>query len=358
MKGVKPFLDSVLRNRLATHLLFWMGLVGIFVSLASLNSGTIKANVANYLALLPVQIGAAYLLNYYQIPKQLLKKKYLDFFIGFLCSIYVFTVIGRLSIIYIAEPFFREDFTQESLREILSDSAYLFSVYFPSVYVYALIMLLIKAFQNRFREKHKIEVLQKEKAFNELRFLKAQIQPHFLFNTLNNLYGLTLAKSDLAPEVVLKLSEILDFILYQSNEPRIEIKKELELLNAFIELESLRHGKKLNVTFHHKIDDETVTLAPLLILPLVENAFKHGITPTTKKAEIVLDLKVDGGHLHFIAKNPKGFKKSPKSIPSSSSGIGIRNLKRQLELNYPKTHDLRVLDNEEHFEVQLELDLV
>lgn len=357
MRGLKQFLDSIFQNRFATHLLFWMGLVTIFISLASLNSGTIKANVANYLSLLPAQMGAAYLLNYHQIPKQLFKKKHFSFFVGFILSIYVFTVIGRLSIIYIGEPFFREDFTQESLAEILSDSAYLFSVYFPSVYIYALIMLLIKAFQNRFKEKHKIEVLQKEKAFNELRFLKAQIQPHFLFNTLNNLYGLTLVKSDLAPEVVLKLSEILDFILYQSNEPQIEIKKELELLNAYIELESLRHGNKLSVTFHHEIDDEHVTLAPLLILPLVENAFKHGIVPTSEKSKITLDLKVSKGKLDFMTKNQKAQNRSTGPIKPSNSGIGIANLKRQLELNYPKRHNLRVLDNEEHFEVQLELEL-
>ncbi|MEM1258861.1 MAG: histidine kinase [Bacteroidota bacterium] len=358
MRSLKYYLDVVLQNRLATHLLFWMGLVTIFISLASLNSGTIKANVANYLALLPAQIGAAYLLNYYQIPKQLLKKRYFSFFVGFILSIYFFTVIGRLSIIYIAEPFFRENFTQESLAEILSDSAYLFSVYFPSVYIYALIMLLIKAFQNRFKEKHKIEVLQKEKAFNELRFLRGQIQPHFLFNTLNNLYGLTLAKSDLAPEVVLKLSEILDFILHQGNEPQIEIKKELELLNAYIELESLRHGDKLSVTFHHEIDNENVTLAPLLILPLVENSFKHGISPIKDTSEIVLDLKVSGGNLNFMAKNQKGHNRSMGPIKPSNSGIGITNLKRQLELNYPKKHDLRVFEDKENFEVQLELELV
>ena len=358
MKGLRQLLDSVFQNRLATHLLFWVGLLTIFISLASLNSGTIKANVANYLSLLPAQIGAAYLLNYYQIPKQLFKKKYFGFCIGFLLSIYVFTAIGRLSIIYIAEPFFRENFTQESLSEILSDSAYLFSVYFPSVYVYALIMLLIKAFQNRFKEKHKIEVLQKEKAFNELRFLKAQIQPHFLFNTLNNLYALTLAKSDLAPEVVLKLSEILDFILYQNNAPKIEIKKELELLNAYIELETLRHGEKLSVNFNHKIDDETVTLAPLLLLPLVENAFKHGIVPTTDQSEIILDLKISKGNLNFRTKNQKGHNKSTRPIKPSNSGIGITNLRRQLELNYPKKHSLTVLGNGENFEVQLELELV
>ena len=255
MSGLKQSLDSILQNRLTRHLLFWIGLATIFISLASVNTGTIKANVANYLALLPVQMAAAYLLNYYQIPNQLFKKKYLQFFVGLVLSIYVFTALGRLFIIYIAEPFFREDFIQESFTEIVMDAPYLFAVYFPSVYIYALVMILIRAFQNRQKEKHTIEVLQKEKAFNELRFLKAQIQPHFLFNTLNNLYGLTLPKSDLAPEVVLKLSEILDFILYQSNEPRIEIEKELELLNAYIELESLRHGDKLGVTFHHEIDD-------------------------------------------------------------------------------------------------------
>jgi len=356
MGKVKLFLDSIFQNRWASHLLFWVGLVVIFISLASLNSGTLKANVANYLAMLPSQIGAAYALNYYQIPKQLLKRKYLLFFVTLIASIYVFTVIGRLSIIYVAEPFFRENFTQESLGEILSDSAYLFSVYFPAVYVYALIMVLIKAFKSRFEEKHKIEVLQKEKAFNELKFLKAQIQPHFLFNTLNNLYGLTLTKSDLAPEVVIKLSEILDFILYQSNEPKIKVGKEMELLNAFIELESLRHGNELHVEFQHHIEDQTATIAPLLLLPLVENAFKHG-TANTKKAEIVLDLQISGKSLHFITRNKKSLSGPQGPIKPSSSGIGISNLKRQLELNYPKKHRLTVLDDTENFEVQLELEL-
>jgi len=357
MRGLRQITDSVLQHRLATHLLFWIGLVTIFISLASINSGTIKANIANYLALLPVQIAAAYLLNYYQIPKQLYKKKYLAFCFGFILSIYVLTTLGRLSIIYIAEPFFRENFNQESLVEILSDAAFLFSVYFPSVYIYALVMLLIKAFQNRLKEKHKIEVLQKEKVYNELRFLKAQIQPHFLFNTLNNLYGLTLTKSDLAPEVVLKLSEILDFILYQSNQPKIEIKKELELLNAYIELEALRHGEKLSITFHHEIDHETTTIAPLLILPLVENAFKHGILPTLDTSEILLDLKVNQGKLRFLTRNKKGHHWSAGPIKPSNSGIGITNLKRQLQLNYPQKYNLRVLDNGQIFKVELELQL-
>jgi sensor histidine kinase YesM len=357
MKALKQFLDATFQSRWATHMLFWVGLVTIFISLASLNSGTVNANMANYLALLPAQMGAAYFLNYFQVPRQLLKRKYLLFFGMLLVSIYVFTVIGRLSIIYIAEPFFREDFTQESLAEVLSDSAYLFSVYFPAVYVYAFIMLLIKAFKSRFEEKHKIEVLQKEKAFNELKFLKAQIQPHFLFNTLNNLYGLTLAKSDLAPEVVLKLSEILDFILYQSDEPKIEISKELELLNAFIELESLRHGDHLNVNFKYQIEDDEVTIAPLLLFPLVENAFKHGIVPNTKKAEIVLDLKVSDGLLRFLTKNEKRSGKQQGPLNQSGSGIGISNLKRQLQLNYPKKHNLRVIDNKNLFEVELDIEL-
>ncbi len=356
MIASKQFSDPIFQHRWITHTLFWVGLATIFIGLAIINSGTIKANVANYLALLPAQMGAAYLLNYYQIPEQLLKKKYFSFFVGLILSIYAFSVIGRLSIIYIAEPFFRENFTQESLAEILSDSAYLFSVYFPSVYIYALIMLLIKAFQNRFREKHKIEVLQKEKAFNELRFLKAQIQPHFLFNTLNNLYALTLAKSDLAPEVVLKLSEILDFILYQSNEPKITIGKELELLNAYIELESLRYGENLKMEFQHSIADESVTIAPLLLFPLVENAFKHG-TSGLEKAEIVLDLNVSNTFLKFSIRNKTTKIKPSKHIKASGSGIGIRNLKRQLQLNYPLRHELTILDKDDTFEVILELQL-
>ncbi len=356
MSEKSAFIDYISQKRGIAHCLFWVVLFSVFVILATINSGAFLTSVTNYLGLLPLQILAAYLLNYYQIPKLLLHKKYWAFGLSLVASIYVFSALGRISIVYLIEPLVREDFTQESIREILQDLAYLFSAYFPAVYVYALIMFFIKAFKKRFEEKHRIEVLQKEKATNELKFLRAQIQPHFLFNTLNNLYALTLAKSDVAPEVVLKLSEILDFILYQSDEPTIAVEKEIELIQAFIELEALRYGDRLNCSFKHDVTNTQTQIAPLLLLPLVENAFKHG-TKGSKSTHIQIDLTATERKLSFEVSNKKTENSKSQTIAASSSGIGTANLKRQLALNYPERHQLHIDETATVFTVALIIDL-
>tara|TARA_R110002096_G_C14656612_1_gene727034 strand:- start:1308 stop:2381 length:1074 start_codon:yes stop_codon:yes gene_type:complete len=356
MKSIKSIIDIVIQNRVISHLLFWSFFLIIFVIIASLNSGEIKKQTIIYFSLLPSQMIAAYILNYYQIPRLLLKKDYLLFIVSIILCVYIFSALGRLSVVYIAEPLIREDFTQEPVVEILSDTAHLFSIYFPSVYIYAFIMLIIKLIKNRFEEKHQIEILEKEKATNELKFLKTQIQPHFLFNTLNNLYALTLEKSDLAPEIVLKLSALLDFILYQSDESTISIHKEIELLQGFIDLESLRYGDKLDLVFEHNIDNANTQIAPLVLLPIIENAFKHGSSGNPDHARIHITLTVVNLELHFEVHNTK-----PKihllEVDPNKTGIGTINLKRQLELNYPNKNRLKVEDSLDSYSVKLYLDL-
>jgi LytS/YehU family sensor histidine kinase len=337
-------------------LLFW----GIFLlfstSLATLNSGSFKYHLIKYLSLLPSQMIAAYCLAYFQIPTFLLKKKYISFFISFLVFGYLFSAIARLSVVHIAEPFIRENFEQESFIEILKDVYYLFAVYFPTVYSVAFIMVISQIVKKRFEEKQQIEILQKEKAANELKFLRAQIQPHFLFNTLNNLYALTLAKSDLAPQIVLKLSEMLDFILYQSDQPSIPVEKEIELIEGFIDLETLRFGETLDVTFNHTIENKTAQISPLLLLPFVENAFKHGLAGNLENPTIKIDLKVADEKLTFeICNNkPEVIAEEKKNI---SGGIGTKNLARQLELNYQGKYELQVDDQPESYKVTLTIDL-
>lgn len=351
----QSLLDSVLQKRWLTHLLFWVGLFSLFAVLAALNSGSLKPHVITYLAFLPAQILAAYVLNYYQLPKLLYKKKYLLFGISLLLSIYVFSALGRLSVVHIAEPYVRTDFVQESIAEILSDTAYLFSVYFTSTYVYAFLMLLIKAVKTRFEEKQRVELLQKEKVTSELKFLKGQIQPHFLFNTLNNLYALTLSKSDLAPVVVLKLSELLDFILYQSNQSSIPISKEIELIEGFIELETLRYRDKVAVDFKYEVPDNNIQIPPLLLLPLVENAFKHGVSGSIEEAIIKIDLKATTTLLSFDIFNTKS--KNIVLKIQEGKGIGTSNLKRQLALAYPNNHSLDIEETEENYRVRLSVNL-
>lgn len=357
LQGMKKqsMLDKVLQKRWLTHLLFWVGLFFLFTVLAALNSGTIKPHLITYFAFLPAQMLAAYVLNYYQLPQLLYKKKYFLFGLSLLASIYIFSALGRISVVHIAEPYVRTDFVQESISEILSDTAYLFSVYFTSTYVYAFLMMLIKTVKSRFEEKQRIDLLQKEKITNELKFLKGQIQPHFLFNTLNNLYALTLSKSDLAPVVVLKLSDLLDFILYQSNQSSIPISKEIELIQGFIELETLRYGDKIAIDFKHYASNINIQIPPLLLLPLVENAFKHGVSGSVEKAKIEIDLKVDLNHLSFEIYNTKPTNVVPKT--KGGNGIGTANLKRQLALEYPNNHSLEIAETKENYRVRLLVNL-
>lgn len=357
MRTTNTIIDRILQHRIVTHFLFWSSFLLIFTLLGALNTGTIKNHLINYLALLPAQMLAAYTLVYYQVPRLLLKKKYVQFGLSFILAVYVFAVVARLTIIYVAEPFIREDFVQESVLEVLSDPIYLFAVYFPGVYLIVFLMLTVKTIKERFEEKHQIEVLQKEKATTELKFLKAQIHPHFLFNTLNNLYALTLAKSDAAPEVVVKLSEILDYMLYQCNDPTIAIHKEVELIQNYLDLERLRYGQQLQVRFEHQIEQENTAIAPLLLLAFVENAFKHGVRGNPRPSLIEIDLSVKQQQLYFKVMNTKISIKVPKKSNLARNGLGLSNVKRQLVLHYPKQHQLNIQDTNTTYEVTLTINL-
>ena len=352
----KQGMDRMLQNRFGSHVLFWSIFLLFSTFIATLSDGKFQDHLIKYLAILPSQILATYLLIYVQISKLLLKKHYVLFAISIVVMGYVFSALARFNVVHIAEPFFRTDFQQETIAEIVSDVYYLFTVYFPSIYTVAFLMLIIHNVKQRIEERQQIERLQKEKAMNELKFLKAQMQPHFLFNTLNNLYALTLAKSDLAPEVVLKLSELLDFILYQSHQSEISLEKEIELIQGFVDLEGLRYGEQIDMDVCYDIQDASVAIAPLMLLPFVENAFKHGVSGNMENPVIRIKLKATQERLEFSVYNHKS-KSKGISKTFVQGGIGIQNLQRQLELNYPKRHQLDIQETEDDYTIHLTLEL-
>ena len=356
MNTSKTFIDSIVQNRILSHTIFWLFFLIFSVTIAALSDGKVTAHIIKYLSILPSQILAAYLLIYFQVGKLLMKRQYIFFILSLVLTSYLFSALARFSVVHIAEPFFRKDFEQETILEILADAEYLYYVYFPSVYTIAFLMLIVHNVKRRSDQIRKIELLEKEKATNELKFLKAQIQPHFLFNTLNNLYALTLAKSDLAPEVVLKLSEILDFILYQSSQSEIPVEKEIELIQSFIDLETLRYGDLIEVTFDHEVDNTSAKISPLILLPFVENAFKHGASGNLEDPTIDVDLKVEKNQLLFSVFNNKP-KDEGRKKETLHGGIGIKNLKRQLALNYDQKHTLKIQETNQNYHVQLTLEL-
>lgn len=199
--------------------------------------------------------------------------------------------------------------------------------------------------------------LTEEKRDAEMQFLRAQIHPHFLFNTLNNLYGLALKKSPHTPDSILKLSGLLDFILYECNTEKIPLRKEIELIRHYIELERLRFGERLALTFEPEIPGDDLPIAPLMLLPFVENAFKHGAANTASDAVFVkIDLHVKDKTLFFQVENSKSNR--PKTSPDNGhKGIGLRNVEKRLALLYPGRYELEKVEGDDVFLIALKLDI-
>lgn len=200
--------------------------------------------------------------------------------------------------------------------------------------------------------------LQRQNLTSELKFLKTQINPHFFFNTLNSLYALTLKKSDRAPEIVLKLSDMMRYMLYESNEKLISLNKEIEYMKNYLELEKIRHGENFKMEMNIIGSPDGHRIAPLLFIPFLENSFKHGIDHELKSGYISINLVIKDKNIHIEVIN---------SVPESDAvinsqkakigGIGLTNVRRRLNILYPKRHKLQIDKTEKEFRVTLDLQL-
>ncbi|MCK8522978.1 histidine kinase [Aquimarina sp. D1M17] len=197
-----------------------------------------------------------------------------------------------------------------------------------------------------------LKMLKADKASAELALLKTQINPHFFFNTLNNLYGLVVEKSDNAPEMVLKLSEMMRYTIYEGKEELILLKDEINYLKNYIELHKIRYQKTVDITFIYDVD-ETLKVPPLLFIILLENAFKHGVEKIRQGAYIFLDMKSEGNALFCTIEN-----NFDSSEVHHTQGIGLENLKKRLAYSFPNNHELIIEKKESIYKVQLNLKLV
>jgi len=198
-----------------------------------------------------------------------------------------------------------------------------------------------------FDQQSKIDKLESENLRSELDSLKDQINPHFFFNTLNNLYSLTLTNSDKAPEVILKLSELMRYVIYDASKPSVTIQEEVDYLESYFEIQKIRLGTKAEVHFEYQLDDPSTEVIPLLFINLLENAFKHGTDSMVKGGYIHCALRVEKGRLTFELKNHY------EKTDSIKEGLGLANLKRRLSLAYPDSHSLTITDENSTFDVSL-----
>jgi len=200
-----------------------------------------------------------------------------------------------------------------------------------------------------FSQGNQIANLEKEKSETELSLLKQQINPHFFFNTLNNLYALSITKDKQTPEVILQLSELMRYVIYKGKENQVSLKEEVKYIEDYIQLQQIRLHKKLDFEFDKNIENEHLQIPPLLFITFVENAFKHGIEPA--EGECFLHLKLDAteNDLTFTCTN------SFEEKPTDSPGIGLENLKRRLALRFPNQHQIETKEGDDNFIASLSL---
>jgi sensor histidine kinase YesM len=348
------FLKNIDLKRVFIHCIYWISFLLLYISGKS-NDTTYYDFTFVYTWKILAQATAAYGLIYWIIPQTLNKKKYLLFMLLATSWLYlVFAILMTFKYYYLEPKFpgFFDDWLghKMSVPERLTSFKLIFREF--SFITYPIIILGFISFN---RKQQRLLKLEEEKKSMELKVLKNQLNPHFLFNTLNNLYALTLKKDDKAPEIIAKLSEILDFVLYRCNDDFVCIKKEINLLENYISLEKLRYNEnRLDISFSKDINEDS-KISPLILLTFVENAFKHGVINETEKAVIRMNLETKRKQIIFSIENTKPQNETARR--SEKSQIGLENVRKQLNLLYPKKHQLEIEENQKMHLVKLTLNI-
>ena len=343
-------------NRVLRHILFWtiLFLLDLFKDIIINEKNqhfTIKEGLIFNVIGFSTQIIASYFIAYFWIEKFIKTKKYILSILVFCSVIYLLGVISRILVVHVGEPLVKPfPFEQESIQEIVTDYSWLLARYIPSILLNALVFVAVKYYFEDEREKSKKLVLSKEKTAGELKTLKAQLNPHFLFNTLNNIYTLSLDNSPKTSTSISKLSEILDHVLYRCNGKYVSLSSEIELLKNFIELEKLRYDERLQVSFITEIENDT-EIPPLILLSLVENAFKHGAGEDSGSPKI--DIHISNKESTFVFKISNTISKDYQS--ENKENIGLSNIRKQLDLICENNYNLDILPKENKFTVTLQI---
>jgi sensor histidine kinase YesM len=342
--------------RLARHVSFWVATVVFFTVIYSNKFNgeglaSLGISLGEALIFLPTHLVATYLVMYWVIPRHLLRGRY-GLALASMVGITVFTgLFSCLLAEYGIVPFRRSLGLAQPYNTLMAG----FMAGLRGANTVAGFAAAIKLTKYWYHKNQLTQQLEKEKLTAELQLLKAQVHPHFLFNTLNNLYSLTLLKSDHAPEVVLKLSALLRYMLYECNAPQVPLGKEVRMMQDYVELERLRYGDRLDLVLNVRGDLAGKGIAPLLLLPLLENAFKHGASEQLEQAWIALDLIVKDNMLKMKLINGVGEAAPPVPAETDFHGIGLHNVRKRLELLYPGRHELKILREAETFMVTLSI---
>ena len=345
-----------MRIRVLQHIIFWAAIMLLYVIQNMLFAAPSDLEhppvwrflrfFFNELCMLPWKALPFYFLFYYLIPKYFYRGGYWQTGLLFLLGI-VICVLGYRTMIW-------------PMSRIMYGDTPSFNVYSPKRMLFTLIDVLsavglasaVKLLKGSIASRQKEKLLQEEKRKSELNFLKAQTNPHFLFNSLNNLYGLARRNDDNTANAIMKLSNLMRYILYECSEGTLPVRNEVSIIEDYIQLEKLRYDNRLQVRFIKSVDNWKQSIPPLILLPFVENAFKHGAGETRFDVYIDIYLDLRDEQLRFRVENSR-----EEEEEVLREGIGLKNVKRQLELIYGKDHSLKIDPASDKFTVELLIQL-
>jgi two-component system LytT family sensor kinase len=327
------------------HLLFWITNIFNWLVVVSFYKELHADDVYYLLLVMPLAMVTTYFIIYYLLPKFSNDRSNAKLFLYILGVLFLLGFFLRVYKIHFVYPILGN--APASGPEWLTMGLIINEVfYWLGTIGMAGTLKLIKG---RTALQQRNEMLLNEKRIAELSFLKMQMHPHFFFNTLNTLYSETIKNTEKAGQVVMHLSDLFRFILEECDKPVITLEKELKVINDYISLEQLRHGKRLKVNFTIPENTAGISLSPLLFLPFIENSFKHSLANVRGTVTIDIRISVDNDRIRLDVENDN----ADGAAPNRSTGKGIANIKRQLALLYNKDHQLTVHDGSEKYRVAL-----
>lgn len=339
-------LYKLLTSRVVYHSAFWLTLFVFLVIIQKNTTGFWLAFIAQL-----GQIGFFMILVYtniiYLVPKFLSRNK-IFIYLTYFMSLVILVTLARV----VYEYWIYSNYDNYRNNLIYIDQFIYFILHF-FIGIASTLFIISTQWVRSEREKQEMKT---EQIQTELKFLKSQINPHFLFNILNSLYALTLKKSDLAPTMVIKLSEMMRYMLYECNEKRVSLEKEINYLRNYLDLERLRIGNKMDIELEIEGDLQQKYIAPLIFINLLENAFKHGgIGANMDKGHVRLKIIVDDNVIHFSLYNTKPIRSLESKQLKPAGGIGIQNVKNRLDIVYSNNYSIKIKEDAETYGVELTL---
>jgi len=330
------------------NILLWIGLYLLWVVVFQKRAFSFSRTMTIQFCYLLFIAGNYYFNVYYVVPVFLYRKKFAAFALLFLAGIVAASLLRVPLATYLSQHYFAPGKPPPGLSQLFFNSLI-------NIFIWTICLVSGKLIVDRIRFQKYIEVIEKEKMKNELDFLKAQFNPHFLFNSINSIYGNINKSNSTAREMLLIFSEMLRYQLYECNTSVISIEKEISYIRNYISLQQIRKPENLSIQLNVSEDVRGITIAPLIFMAFIENSFKYVSNHEDRLNEVQISLARSNNQLFFKTFNTKENVNGREMI--DPGGIGIANVKRRLELLYPGKHALMIQNNDHSFEVMLNLEV-